>query len=401
MRTPPSGTPCFLRMSRLSITCPHCGRTTRVDLSSNLTTQKCDRCGIRFSSVDTGLKGSREVQLTEPPKWRRTKTGAWEDGEGEDAPPRQSPAAGRASSRAAWMAVGAVFVLAAATVVAIARHGAGSAPAVRPVDGSGRDGLMTEGGLPLASGYETLRGRIGAATSAAQKYLSVKTVDELLPLIEHRGKFEARVRSYYAEGEGRTRLPMPEFTLAPMDRQIYVDRLKAVVISYETPGQVPRAVALRQEADGRWRVDWPSAVGLNEVALADFRARRETTARLFRVLGSRDDYFNRAFSSDEEWVCLRLGDPAQEHRLYAYARRGTPAAEGLLQAALPRKAGIGTPLMLRLRFPLDAPSDDQVEITEFVGPGWVMEDSGQEPGFETPAQNSTPPASGQTPSLNH
>ncbi len=370
-------------MSRLSISCPNCNQTTRVDLSLNLTTQKCDRCGVRFSSVNTGLAGSRERQQQQPPDWRRTKAGEWETSP-QPAASQRSPQS--RTSRAAWIAVATALLVVTATAITLARRGSGSPnPVTPPMLGSGLTG-SSDGALPAASNYETLRENITAATAAAQQYLAVKNIEELLPLIQNREALEKRVRFYYTEGEGRNKLPMPPFTLAPADRQIFVHAIQSVVISYETPGQVPRAVAVRQETDGRWLIDWPSAAALNEVPLTTFRSERHTQPRLFRVLATRDDYYNRSFPSDADWVCLRLEDATQEHHFFAYARRGTEAAQKALDSRLPKR-GTGTPITVRLRFPPLSPSDDQVEITELIRLGWVMNDASQEPGFDLPSES--------------
>jgi hypothetical protein len=362
-------------MSRVSIDCPHCGKTTRVDLALTLSTQKCDRCGVRFSAVDTGLAGSREVQLTEPPEWRRAKSGDWEESADEDTPSPPPPSSG---SRAAWIAVGLSIAVIAATALSLARR----QPPASTVKPSTSPVLTVPSSAPNPqnpSGYASLRERIDTATEVARKFLSATSVDELLPLIENRESLEPRIRAFYSDGEGRGQLPLPGFSIAPTDRQVWIDNLKTMVISYDTPGQVPRAVALRQANDGRWLVDWPSAAAVGEVPLSRFRADRDPTPRFFRLLATRDDYFNRAFASDRDWICLRLSDTRLEHRLYGYARRGTPVADALLAANLSKK-GVSAPIMVRLRFPENAPSDDQAEITEFLGQGWL----------ETPAPSPTP-----------
>lgn len=372
-------------MSRVPINCPHCGKTTRVDLAHNLSTQKCDRCGIRFSAVNTGLAGSREIQLTEPPDWRRAKTGSWDD-DPEVAPANPSPPA-TSGSRTAWIAVGTTLAVVAATALTLARRPP-PAPSVKPmaVPSTATSTSTTAAAQP--STYLTLRDRIDTAAEVARQYLSAQSVDDLLPLIENSASLEPQIRAYYSEGEGRLQFPLREFTLAPTERQVWVDDLKAVVISYETPGQVPRAVALRQNPEGRWLIDWPSAAAIGDVPLAEFRAQRSTTPRLFRLLAARDDYFNRAFADDREWVCLRLSDPSRDHQIYAYARRGTPVAESVLKSPL-AKGPPQAPIMLRLRFPADAPTDNQMEITEFVGMGWLT------PAAASPAPASTPAPQGR------
>jgi hypothetical protein len=377
----PHSPPC---MSRVSIDCPHCGKTTRVDLALTLSTQKCDRCGVRFSAVDTGLAGSREVQLTEPPDWRRAKSGDWEESAEEDT---QIPTPPSSGSRAAWIAVGISVAAITATALTLARRPPPT-PTVKPSTSPGIFATATPN-PQNPSGYLGLRDRIDAATVVARQFLSATSVDELLPLIENREALEPKIRAFYSDGEGRGQLPLPEFSIAPTDRQVWIDSLKTVVVSYNTPGQVPRAVALRQANDGRWLVDWPSAAAVGEVPLSRFRADRDPEPRFFRLLATRDDYFNRAFASDRDWVCLRLSDTRHEHRLYGYARRGTPAAEALLAANLSRK-GVSAPIMVRLRFPENAPSDDQAEITEFLGQGWL------EAPIPTPTPASPPPASHTT-----
>ncbi|MFN0125395.1 MAG: hypothetical protein ACKV19_01770 [Verrucomicrobiales bacterium] len=373
-------------MSRVSIECPHCGKTTRLDLAHHLSTQKCDRCGIAFRAVNTGLAGSREAQSTEPPDWRRAKTGNWDLDPDEAA--AQASTAATAGSRRSWIAAALALVVIAVAAVAVARRPQ-AVPPVQPMSQKELAAIGVASNPDSPTSYENLRDRIDGATAAGAKYLAVTTVEELLPLIENRESLEPQVRAFYAEGEGRGQLPFPPFTLAPVERQVWVDAKQVVVVSYETPGQVPRAVALRQNPDGQWLVDWPSAAAFNEVPLADFLARRDTTPRLFRLLASRDDYFNRAFADDREWICLRLQDVTGDHRIYAYARRGSAAAENLLKSGLVR-GNATSPIMLRLRFPENAPAEDQVEVTEFLALGWIEIGLGAKEGVPLPAHPDAP-----------
>jgi hypothetical protein len=350
-------------MSRVPIQCPHCGQTTRVDLALTLSTQKCDRCGIRFSAVNTGLAGSREVQLTEPPEWRRAKTGDWDQSEDTDPLPTPAPASG---TRFAWIGVACAIAAVAAGALTLARR----QPAVPPVQPLSPQATTSADGSPSVRQPSVLE-RIEAATAAARRYLVATSVDDLLPLIQNREQLEATVRAYYTEGEGVGQLPLPEFSIAPTERHLWIPTLQSAVVSYETPGQLPRALALRQDPDGRWLVDWPSAAAVGDVPLSLFRKERQTTPRFFRLLAARDDYFNHAFSNDQDWLCLQLSDTTLTHRVYAYARRGTPVAEALIKSRF-GKSATGAPVMLRLRFPENAPSDNQVEITEFLGTGWIV-----------------------------
>ncbi len=353
-------------MSRVSIECPHCGKKTHLDLAHNLSTQKCDRCGVSFRAVNTGLAGSREVQFEEPPDWRRAKTGDWDlDPEEAEA---SVPVPASTGSRGAWIAVIAALGITAITALAVTRRPP-AAPPVQPV-AADQAAVAGAAGSAGASTYPELRARFEQAAAAATRYLSVRSLDELLPLIENRESLEPQVRQHYTEGEGRNQLPFPAFTLAPTEYHVWVDHMQTAIITYDVPGQVARAVALRLDPGGQWLVDWPSAAVISEMPLEEFRARRDTTPRFFRLLGVRDDYFNHLFGDDREWLCLRLSDVTLTQRIYAYARRGSDAAKALVDSRLPR-GSISTPVMLRIRFPEHAPSDDQVEIVEFLGLGWI------------------------------
>lgn len=356
-------------MSLVPIHCPHCGKTTRVDLAQALSLQKCDRCGVRLSAVDTGLPGSREIQPTEPPDWRRAKTGSWDDSPDDEGTSPAIPSVPHPGSRSAWITVGAALTLIAIAAIAIARRPV-PPTRIKPMAASTNPATPPTSRSQL--GFESLKAKIEAATAVAEQYLSARTVDDLLPLIENSAELEPRVRAYYSEGEGVGHLPLPEYSLAPVDRQLWVDAIKSVVISYETPGQVPRALALRQNPEGAWLIDWPSAAALSDMSLAAFKADRPTKPTFFRVLANRDDYYNHEFANDHEWLCLRLNDTTQDQPIFAYARRGTQLADQITSARLPRSPN-QSPVMLRLRFPDRSRSNNQVEIVEFLGTGWIVE----------------------------
>ena len=350
-------------MIRTTIQCPHCGKHTRIDLSFQLSTQKCDRCGVRFSSVDTGSAGSREAVVTEPPSWRRAQIGDWDE-------ERPVVAGAGRMPRWVWAAVGSVLLLAGGTMAFFTTR---RTEAARPSPVTVQTLVQAPSaaaGTSSGPGYGALKQLINEASATARRFLAARTVDEILPLLQDRAELEATVRDYYQAGEGAGILPLPEAKLMPIDRQLWIDSLQTMVINYAVEGRPQRAVALRKMEDGRFLIEWPSAVAFNEVPIARFVAERQTTPRLFRVLANVDDYYNRAFSNDHEFLCLRLTDPDVKHVLYGYAPRRSKTGTAIMAAVLPKDRA-GLPILVRLKFPQQSTTDNQVEIAEFLGTGWV------------------------------
>ncbi len=357
-------------MSATTIQCPHCGKNTRINLRLDFSLQKCSRCGMRVTAVDTGLEASHETKPENLPPRHQARLGEWSE-------EREASAAESAAKGPwVWVSLGVLLLAIGGVILWLAKSGPGTA-AVPPL-------VLTdplsggEAGEAAESTYEINKLRIEEACRAAETYLAARTVEELLPLIQHRERLEPRVRAFYAGEEGAGLLPLPETTLAPLDRQMWVPRVQSAIVSYDVPNQLPRALALKQEADGRWLVDWPSAVALNEVPWTEFVANKDTAPRLFRVLAARDDYYNLDYNDSTKFLCLKLTDPSMKHLLYGYVEVGTPALETLRQLQLPIREN-GVPLLLRLQFREGARGDNQVEITEAISIGWILPEIEQEP----------------------
>lgn len=120
-------------------------------------------------------------------------------------------------------------------------------------------------------------------------------------------------------------------------------------------------------AEGRFLVDWESSVGWSEMTLDEFRREKPAEAKVFRVILSNVSYYNFGFSDELEWTSFRLDSPDGEQSIYGYVKR----ASELDAKIRPSEERARMPVMLRLRFPEGAPSDNQVLIEEQIGMGWV------------------------------
>lgn len=119
--------------------------------------------------------------------------------------------------------------------------------------------------------------------------------------------------------------------------------------------------------DGKFLVDWESNAGWSEMTLDEFRREKPAEAKVFRVILSNVSYYNFGFSDELEWTSFRLDSPDGEQSIYGYVKR----AGELDKKIRPADERARVPIMLRLRFPEGAPSDNQVLIEEQVGTGWV------------------------------
>ncbi len=119
--------------------------------------------------------------------------------------------------------------------------------------------------------------------------------------------------------------------------------------------------------DGGFKVDWDSWVGWSEIPWEEFQSKRPVEPKWFRVELSRVDYYNFAFKDESEWVSYRLDSPDGSDSIYGYVRRTSSIDEKIR----PIDSGGKVKLLLKLKFPADAPSGNQVLIDDVAGQGWV------------------------------
>ena len=59
--------------SRVAITCHHCNKRTVIDLEGEMSTQRCQKCGLRLSSVNTSSSQKRRKRVWGDPMIKRYK----------------------------------------------------------------------------------------------------------------------------------------------------------------------------------------------------------------------------------------------------------------------------------------------------------------------------------------
>jgi len=208
----------------------------------------------------------------------------------------------------------------------------------------------------------------------------VQQADELLKKYTKATKWEEKV-AYVYQPE-RTRVLMQQFYEvqrggdpvfgALLNRGHYrLDGTEILHFTYSCnrPGDVLE-LAMRRSSDGRFVIDWTSYVGFSEVAWADFKKERPSTASLFRGFATVSDYYNYEFTDRQRYLSVSLLSPDGLVSLHGYCVRETP-----MGTALASVLGSSTSMrgvVLRLAFPERAESDHCVLIRQFVSDRWLM-----------------------------
>lgn len=115
------------------------------------------------------------------------------------------------------------------------------------------------------------------------------------------------------------------------------------------------------------KVDWESWVGWSEMSWKEFRKQRPTEPKWFRVILTQVDYYNFGFIDESKWACYQLISPDGLNSVYGYL----PRASALDNEIRPDRPKERVSLIVQLKFPEKAPSDNQVLIEKITGQGWI------------------------------
>ena len=265
-----------------------------------------------------------------------------------------------------WMLIGGalLFTLIVAGVLMAMRRGDEqdyqvAGPTASPSDA----GAIQPEVAPSGGHQRTEAAFLAEAELLTRKFLEAGRIEDLLPLVRNPGVAEARMRRHYPEG--KTEAP----GMAEFNTESAISCLGTIsALKVRTRGHEEKSLAFVDTPQGL-KIDWESWVGWSETRWEEFLASKPTTGRVFRLNLSPVDYYNFAFSDDKKWQAYRLQSPDGEQSIYGYAERDSVLASRLLSPPESKQMA----LMLALKFPENATSDNQVLIEKFVAEGWVLE----------------------------
>lgn len=226
----------------------------------------------------------------------------------------------------------------------------------------GSGDLKTATALPSTTGGDLAK--LAAAEEVLGKFLQTPSWKQRVLLVRDKLRVAQLMSIYYSKNaDGATAYD------SIVEATEISPKFSQHVVVFEGGGR--RTATIEHSPSGA-RVDWESFVGAGEMAWSDFLELKQAAPTLFRVLVSPAGHFENQFGSPTSLQCYSLRNISEPGAkvVYGYADKGSTLAKALdHQLQLSEDATV--PMILRLKFPPDAPVDFQVWIHQFVQAGWV------------------------------
>lgn len=216
-----------------------------------------------------------------------------------------------------------------------------------------------------AMGIESSNKLYARVREVAERFLNAASWQDRVALVREPERVALLMERHYADQDNPDG-PVRHLPLPPEGKVLVNDSLLLIVVEREDRSRIP--LAFERTAPDEYRVDWESFTGYCEVPWKEIPERRPTEPFLLRAIVKQGNFYNHGFR-DDRWSNWHLDDARGEKRLYGYAE-----LNGVVESYLKLHSGSGKSLvylLLKVRFPKDAPSPHQVEITEVIANGWV------------------------------
>lgn len=228
----------------------------------------------------------------------------------------------------------------------------------------GSEELKTATAKTGAEGASANLARLAAAEEALRQFLQASNWKQRALLVRDQLRVAPLMSIYYEKNNDG-----PVMFDSIVEAAEISERFSEHVVVFEGGGR--RQASVEHTAAGP-RVDWESFVGAGEMAWSNFLEERPASPRLFRVLVSPAGHYENQFGDPGRLLCVSLRSIAEPGAkvVYGYVDRQSPIAKEL-NYWLEQNSEATVPMILRLKFPLDAPVDFQVWIHQFVQSGWM------------------------------
>lgn len=258
-----------------------------------------------------------------------------------------------------WILIGGGCVL--ALLVAAGLHAMRGAPETTPAPPVAV-AVTTDDTVPAAADLSDAA-FLALAEPLAEKFLTARSVDELLPLVREPERAAPRMRAHYG---GDAIVPAG---LSQFNTQVMVMREGRFLNVVVRTGDFEEKVLSYLNTTDGLRIDWESWVGWSAMPWEEFLTEKPTASTFFRVILRPVEYYNFGFSDDSQWRSYRLDSPDGSHSLYGYVERGS-FTDSRIQISPEIKMSAYS---LYLRFPADRASRNQVLIDRLAAESWFIE----------------------------
>lgn len=209
----------------------------------------------------------------------------------------------------------------------------------------------------------------GPVAEAAMHFLKARNTEELLDSVADRAVLDRVIREHVAVH------PWQPVTFSKLDlHQHAVNNDRQWRLAASLPDGSRREVNVVLD-HGKHLVDWPSYVAWSTMGWRQFMSEKPVSIQVFRVLADETTRFDNAFTDAQSLLCIRLLDPADKSSppIFAYVDKHSPVGTEI-DFHLRENSEKPLPLTLRLRFPDDPMTNDQVWIDSVVTAGWITRD---------------------------
>ena len=215
---------------------------------------------------------------------------------------------------------------------------------------------------------ETLETKRTAITSAVKAFFDADSVQARLRHVRDASRVQSLMTSYHEKR------PVERFRLRNLGWLVPVDEpghsLAFVQAMFEDA--TPSSLVVEETSDGQFLVDWECLVRYGELAWNDFLKLRPSKPTLMRLIASKplSRPITGALAGREgEWLELR--HPAESGTILGHFDHTDPKFATLVEQ-LESGNWREVPLTLRLAFPSQGQSGDQVHIASVEGKGWLI-----------------------------
>ena len=212
------------------------------------------------------------------------------------------------------------------------------------------------------------------AKEILNQFVAAEGIDEKMRFVRHPETTRAKMRQYELSKQ-----QVPKEILE-FDRSIRKDSLSKINLLWFrvlTDDLVWRTVTFEDTSDGL-KLDWEQFVLYQPMSWEDYLKFEPSAPLVFRVVVTRDDYFNFRYHDRESYVCYRLRDPMRRDGCWGYAERDSLVAAQIEQQLVKllgkeshaKQEEIRVMLSLRFVEHTDGQSHSQAWIERVVSTSW-------------------------------
>jgi hypothetical protein len=211
---------------------------------------------------------------------------------------------------------------------------------------------------------------IAEATQALQKYLDTPNWRDRVIYVHEPQRVSKLMENYYERQQS-----IDPVVGALLEQGRYrIDGTEIVLLTYRSARPEDKLeIALRQDPNGQWVVDWESLVGYSEISFKSLAETKTTIPKLIRAYVKLDDYYNAEFSDARKYLSLKLTSADNENFLNAYCERDSVIGRWIIED-LGREANssLVKGYTLWVAYPPDAKSSRCLNLVQLAAGRWLI-----------------------------